>query len=120
MFQKRVIKAYNEAKSELIAFLDADDEWTPNYLETILRLREKYPCAGLYATSIKNEFIDNALTELDEEVRKLVPKEGLILNYFQSIQKRACFIWYIFSNNSYKGIFRNWRISGWFLVGRRC
>jgi glycosyltransferase involved in cell wall biosynthesis len=76
-------RGINEAKSELIAFLDADDEWMPDYLETILRLREKYPCAGLYATSLKTEFIDNVLTDKDEELRKLIPDEGLILNFFK-------------------------------------
>jgi glycosyltransferase involved in cell wall biosynthesis len=80
-------RGINEAKSELIAFLDADDEWMPNYLETILRLREKYPDAGLYATSLKTEFIDNVLTDKDEELRKLIPDEGLILNYFKVNQK---------------------------------
>jgi glycosyltransferase involved in cell wall biosynthesis len=76
-------RGINEAKSELIAFLDADDEWMPDYLETILRLREKYPCAGLYATSLKTEFIDNVLMGKDEELRKLIPDEGLILNFFK-------------------------------------
>ena len=76
-------RGIDEAKSELIAFLDADDEWMPGYLKTILRLREKYPCAGLYATSLKTEFIDNVLTDKDEELRKLIPDEGLILNFFK-------------------------------------
>jgi glycosyltransferase involved in cell wall biosynthesis len=76
-------RGIDEAKSELIAFLDADDEWMPDYLETILRLREKYPCAGLYATSLKTEFIDNVLMDKDEELRKLIPDEGLIFNYFK-------------------------------------
>ncbi len=76
-------RGINEAKSELIAFLDADDEWMPDYLETILRLREKYPFAGLYATSLKTEFIDNVLMGKDEELRKLIPDEGLILNFFK-------------------------------------
>jgi glycosyltransferase involved in cell wall biosynthesis len=80
-------RGINEAKSELIAFLDADDEWMPDYLETILRLREKYPCAGLYATSIKTEFIDNVLMDKDEELRKLIPDEGLILNYFSKPER---------------------------------
>ncbi len=39
------------AKGELIAFLDADDEWDKEYLATILSLRMKYPDAGLYATA---------------------------------------------------------------------
>jgi glycosyltransferase involved in cell wall biosynthesis len=76
-------RGIDEAKAELIAFLDADDEWMPNYLETILRLREKYQDAGLYATSLKTEFIDNVLMDKDKKLRKLIPDEGLILNYFK-------------------------------------
>ena len=38
------------ASSELIAFLDADDEWLPEFLETILQLRKKFPDAGMYGT----------------------------------------------------------------------
>lgn len=39
-----------EARADLIAFLDADDEWASNFLETILILREYYPHAGFYGT----------------------------------------------------------------------
>lgn len=38
------------AKADIVAFLDADDEWLPNFLETILILRQKYPNAGMYGT----------------------------------------------------------------------
>lgn len=41
------------AKAELVAFLDADDEWLPEFLETILRLRERWPEAGLYGTGYR-------------------------------------------------------------------
>lgn len=40
-----------ESKTELVAFLDADDEWKPEFLETIVRLRGKYPQAGIYGTA---------------------------------------------------------------------
>jgi glycosyltransferase involved in cell wall biosynthesis len=40
-----------KAKSNLIAFLDADDEWKSDFLETILDLANKYPHAGAYATA---------------------------------------------------------------------
>ena len=40
-----------EAKGDIIAFIDADDEWKPTYIETISRLVELYPCCGVYATS---------------------------------------------------------------------
>lgn len=39
------------AKAELIAFLDADDEWKPNFLENIIFMRQQHPNAGIYATA---------------------------------------------------------------------
>lgn len=41
------------ARAEFVAFLDADDEWLPQFLETILSLRERYPEAGLYGTGYR-------------------------------------------------------------------
>jgi len=40
----------NVARSDYVAFLDADDEWQPDHLETLVSLRKKYPDAGLYST----------------------------------------------------------------------
>ena len=39
------------AASPFIAFLDADDEWQPGHLETLLRLHKTFPDAGICATS---------------------------------------------------------------------
>ena len=36
------------AKNERIAFIDADDYWEPSYLETLVRLMDDYPHAGLW------------------------------------------------------------------------
>ncbi|GAP67903.1 glycosyltransferase [Bacteroidales bacterium 6E] len=38
-----------KAKNELIAFLDGDDWWAPNFLETLIGLSTRYPEAGLWA-----------------------------------------------------------------------
>lgn len=40
-----------EAVGELVAFLDADDEWKPDFLETILRLRNNFPGCAVFATN---------------------------------------------------------------------
>jgi len=44
-------RGITEAKSDLIAFLDADDEWLPEFLETILRLKENFPSCSVFATN---------------------------------------------------------------------
>jgi glycosyltransferase involved in cell wall biosynthesis len=39
------------ARAELVAFLDADDEWLPGFLRTIEKLIQRYPNSGAYVTS---------------------------------------------------------------------
>ena len=45
-----------KAIGKLVAFLDADDYWYPNHLEIISQLYNKFPKAGLYATSYTKKF----------------------------------------------------------------
>lgn len=67
------------ARAELVAFLDADDEWLPNFLETILELRAKYPHAGLYGTGYKR-----ISTNSDEITCSLnFEEEGGEITYFK-------------------------------------
>ncbi len=70
------------ARTELVAFLDADDEWLPEFLETIVRLREKYPEAGLYGTGYITVFPGNHHIS-----RVWIPSAGdrLLTNYFQDV-----------------------------------
>ncbi|MDI9432755.1 MAG: glycosyltransferase family 2 protein [Planctomycetota bacterium] len=39
-----------EARYDLVAFLDADDEWMPTFLQTVRRLVETFPQAAVFAT----------------------------------------------------------------------
>jgi glycosyltransferase involved in cell wall biosynthesis len=42
-----------EARADLIAFLDSDDEWHPCFLEAVLDLSRDFPSAGIFATGFR-------------------------------------------------------------------
>lgn len=77
-------RGIKEATFNYISFLDADDEWAPDYLSTIRSLIFAFPDAGLYAT---------AYTFIDEKGDRSVPHykgippspwQGYIPSYFYS------------------------------------
>lgn len=72
------------AETELIAFLDADDEWLPTHLETIMRLRRKYPQAGIYSTHYKQYFLNRNIITPKFYGIPPHPWEGILPNYFKS------------------------------------
>jgi len=77
-------EAVNCAESDFIAFLDADDEWMPTHLETILRLIEKYPEAGMYSTAYNIRTNAGTTQEVDYQYIPNAPWEGLLQDYFKS------------------------------------
>jgi len=71
------------ASTNFIAFLDADDEWCPTFLEKIFHLRDNYPNAGLYATAYATSFGDY-IHEPHLSGIPSAPWEGLLESYFRS------------------------------------
>lgn len=76
-------RGIEEAKGELITFLDADDEWTVDYLQTQYALAQKYPMCDVFATNYI--FRDTSGCESNPIIRKLKLKDedGIVENYFE-------------------------------------
>lgn len=78
------------ARADLVTFLDADDEWLPKFLETILRMRDKWPNAGIYATS---RYIESqqSKSHIVPIISKGLPKkwEGVIHPIFRYASKHG-------------------------------
>ncbi|GKX31763.1 hypothetical protein SH1V18_42430 [Vallitalea longa] len=76
-------KGIAEAKYDYIGFLDADDIWMPNFLQSIKNLIKQYPMAGVYATSYRIQRGDGAIiTSLSGRNLKKNWK-GIIDDYFR-------------------------------------
>lgn len=73
-------RGIKEAKYDLIAFLDADDEWDKDYLETIYGLYKKYPKASVFGTSYR--------LKDEKQIHQITLKgifddrDGILDNYF--------------------------------------
>ena len=76
-------RGIREAKGNLIAFLDADDEWKPDYLETQMRLVERYSQCDVFATNY--EINDERGVTTPTIIRKLPfeGNDGELTNYFE-------------------------------------
>ena len=77
------------AQGEFICFLDADDEWRPDYLATIDELTVKYPESDIfvtaYAVNMGNGKI-NYSTRLEQET-------GCLPSYWLTLAKGYDFVW---------------------------
>jgi cellulose synthase/poly-beta-1,6-N-acetylglucosamine synthase-like glycosyltransferase len=71
-----------EARSNLIAFLDADDEWARDFLETIIGLRSRYPACNIFGTRyfLYSPSGLKKLAVFSGVSRDM--KEGILTNYF--------------------------------------
>lgn len=71
-----------EAKSEYIAFLDADDEWQSGHLKNLASLIQRYPQCKAFATNYRN----NQEGRIYELILNKIPfsgESGILSNYFE-------------------------------------
>jgi glycosyltransferase involved in cell wall biosynthesis len=82
-----------ESRAELIAFLDADDEWKADFLETIYHLKNKFPSCEMFATNYVFRRTTNLLK--DTVIRGLPKgfKEGILTGYFKIASQSDPPIW---------------------------
>ena len=71
-----------ETTGDLVAFLDADDRWEPDFLETILRLRGKFPSCSMFAT--RYDVVSPGGRSRSAYIRGVRPEpwEGILDDYF--------------------------------------
>ncbi len=82
------------ARAEMIAFLDADDEWMAEFLETIVRLRTLYPDAGLYGTAYEVHLPGSIVQRVyitNEGDRVLSSYFGALVNFGSNIFNSSSF-----------------------------
>lgn len=77
-------KGIEASRAGLIAFLDADDEWMPDHLETLLKLYNMHPNAGAYATAWLMQTSSSSIKKANFHAIPAKPWEGLLPNYFRS------------------------------------
>lgn len=73
-----------EARSEFVAFLDADDIWLPNHLEETAALIENYPDCGVFATLYRVHKVNGYVYE--PRFKRPFPfdgKQGVLSNFFE-------------------------------------
>ncbi|MCG8550134.1 MAG: glycosyltransferase family 2 protein, partial [Desulfobacterales bacterium] len=77
------------AKNKYITFLDADDIWLPDFLQTINNLVVKYSQAGIYSTAYTLVYPNK---RIDKLCKQETQSASLIINnYCQSLVKNEIF-----------------------------
>lgn len=81
-------RGVQEAKGDIIAFIDADDTWEPHYLEEVNELHVRFPKAEAFGTAY--QFIVDGDKYVDPKIRfRHKPRDAGILNDYFSVGSRG-------------------------------
>ncbi len=72
-----------EAKGDIVAFLDADDEWHEAFLATMLRLLHEHPSCNVAASAYCKRFADGSTVPVQIHCICLPDGNGVLENYFE-------------------------------------
>ena len=76
-------RGIREAKGEFVAFLDSDDEWRPEYLDSMVRLVEKYPQCDVFVSNYEFHKADGRIEKTIINKLPFDGEEGELTNYFE-------------------------------------
>lgn len=82
-----------KASANHIAFLDADDVWMPNFLETMAALISAYPEAGLFATNYAEQYPNGRLVAVKHYVDLREGQSGIVSDYYTAALAQPI-LWY--------------------------
>jgi glycosyltransferase involved in cell wall biosynthesis len=71
------------ASTEWVAFLDCDDEWDPDFLDTVLNIVDAYPECAVAATGYRFKHASGNVEELVIPDLPSQPWEGVMDSYFK-------------------------------------
>lgn len=76
-------RGVEEARFDLVAFLDADDRWKPQYLQTQYELSQKYPQCDVFACNYELVHADGSIHPTIIRKLPFTGQDGLMDNYFE-------------------------------------